>query len=205
MSTVFFCLPRAGTTLKRKPGNTEEDEDDDYQATVGALLRHAAALSEYHNRRFLVHHVVCCVTIHHATGIDDPFTNPSAACYSRVYRVIYHIKPGEEFLTAESEGLPDPVWNSKECIPLSRLGKYEMVLDVVRVRGGDPETSTGMVLVGSAAIPLPKKLYRKTTKRVALAKLAGQGWDHPVGGHLAVSMELKHVELVPSIVCVLGR
>lgn len=193
MSTVFFFLPRAAS---RKRGNRKED--DVYQRSLGSVgaLRLAAALHEYYNRRSIVDDVVCCLTIHHATGIDDPVTNPSAANYNRVYRVIYHIKPGEEFLTAESEGLPDPVWNSKECIPLNRLGPYKiLVLDVVRVHNRDPETSTGMVLVGSAAIRLPEKLYTKTTKRVALKKLEGQGWHKPVGGYLAVSTELKDVKI----------
>jgi hypothetical protein len=189
--TVFIFLPPAAT---RKRGGNRMEEDA-FQITVGAF-RLAAALTEYYNRRSIVDDVVCCLTIHHAAGIDDPVTNPFAANYNRVYRVIYHIKPGEEFLTAESEGFPDPVWNSKECIPLSRVGPYKMlVLDVVRVHNGDPETSSGMVLVGSAAVPLPNMLDKKTTKRVVLAKDEGQGWHKSVGGYLAVSMELKDVKI----------
>lgn len=188
---MSLILRLNGDAQKKRDNRESDDIDDIDESTFKSLI---SAILGLDIKPRIVADVVLCVTIHHAKGIDNKITNPN-----RIYRVIYSVKTGEEFSTTETEGFPDPVWNYKECIPFGSLKKTSrfLILDVVRVHNkSDPGSSTGMVLVGSAAISVPMKLNRKKTRRVALLKKPlGGGQNRFVEGHLAVSMEVKKIKI----------
>ncbi|XP_062152072.1 uncharacterized protein LOC133860497 [Alnus glutinosa] len=136
--------------------------------------------------------VVLCLAILSAEGLDSPSSHPSVG--KRIYRVVYWVEPEYKFCTLEALGLLNPVWEEQRRIVLGVPGKYRefLNLEVVRVCSkADPGTSSGVVVVGRAQIPLPWKLYKNKSGRFGLVRVEGLGLK--AEGHIALSMELKKI------------
>lgn len=136
--------------------------------------------------------VALCLAIRSAEGLDSPSSHPSVG--KRIYRVEYWVEPEYKFLTPATLGLLDPVWEEERCIVLGVPGKYRefLNLEVIRVCSkADPGTSSGVVVVGRAQIPLPWKLYKNKSGRFGLVRVERIGLK--AEGHIALSMELKKI------------
>lgn len=136
--------------------------------------------------------VALCLIIRNAEGIDSPSRHPSVG--RRIYRVVYWVEPDNKFLTPATIGLLDPVWEEKMCIVLGMPGKYRkfLNLEVVRVCSkADPGTSSGVVVVGRAQIPLPSRQYKNKSGRFGLVRV--EGLELKAEGHISLSMELKNI------------
>ncbi|KAK7320620.1 hypothetical protein VNO77_30260 [Canavalia gladiata] len=130
------------------------------------------------------------VKIFHAEGIDEPSLHPSVM--SRIYCVVLWVRPSKEFYTNAVLGLLDPVWNKEGTIYLENYpGEYAFLnLEVVRLNSvNDPVTSNGIVVVGRARIPLPKKINSTKLGRFGLVRVV-EGRCRGEG-HIVLSMELN--------------
>lgn len=136
------------------------------------------------------------LTIHRAEGLDTPIMYPSVS--ERIYRVVYWVEPNKQYFTPPVGGLLDPVWNERVCIELGKLGEYGGFLNVEVIRfysKSDPGTSSGVVVVGRAQIPLPLQLDQNKFLWYGLVRPNG---PVPKGeGNIAVSMELKKIKRMP--------
>ncbi|KAK7276367.1 hypothetical protein RIF29_17506 [Crotalaria pallida] len=130
------------------------------------------------------------VKIGFAEDIDNPILHPYVV--NRHYCLATWIDPSEEFRTLPALGLPDPVWDT-ECVFL--LNKFpddctSLNLEVTRINSViGAATSSGVVTVGKAMIPLPTQLYSRIAGRFGLVRPYGEGYKEE--GHVALSMELR--------------
>ncbi|CAL0324447.1 unnamed protein product [Lupinus luteus] len=126
----------------------------------------------------------------YAEDIDNPDIHPYVL--NREYRLVVWVYPNEEFSTIPVEGLLNPVWNASGFILLKKFPEYHNFLnvEVLRVNSmNDPGTSSGVVIVGKAKIPLPRVLYGEKTGRFELVREMGEGFK--VEGHIHLSMKLR--------------
>ncbi|MBA0852925.1 hypothetical protein Goshw_011433 [Gossypium schwendimanii] len=126
--------------------------------------------------------------IHYAEEIDPSSVYSEVHC--RNYRVVFWVKPSDQYETGASRGYPIFIWEQLFNIPLINVVISEhkfLSLEVMRL-GGNPGPSRGYIVVGRAKVALPKVLGIKECQRVGLVRFVD---GQTVGeGHIIISLTL---------------